>query len=134
MKKTTIILFALLLAVPLFAADDGVRGERSQIVKTPFPTLSISQQRPARITTEDEVKCGQHPDLPSNCHYKCRDGVPVLNPDGTQRVLCYAIPEYPCAHYYSCASGAAYCSSNNNVWSGCAYVYGNNSCYNCDFN
>jgi hypothetical protein len=129
MKRIALMFAALCLAVPLFAADaarDGSEGTTEREV----PRISESQRRPSDVASLDEVKCGYHPDLPSNCLYKCRNGVPVYNADGTQRVLCYNTPEYPCNRYYSC--NGFECNFNNNWESACEFIFGTNACTSCD--
>jgi len=138
MKRIAVIVTALLLTIPLFAAGrtqvaapaDAVDGAADRAAEPAFPTISVSQERKfLKIATEDEVMCGYHPSLPSNCFYKCLNGAPVLNSDGTQRVMCYDTPTYPegesgyCNFYFVCAP---YQNTQGKV---CAYTgFGPNTC------
>ncbi|HYI10529.1 MAG TPA: hypothetical protein VEK57_15820 [Thermoanaerobaculia bacterium] len=133
MKRIALILAALFLAVPLFAADADAIGDISdRLVEKAVPGISKSQKRPTNVATQDEVRCGQHPAIPPNCHYKCRNGVPVLNPDGSQRVICYSIPEFPCNQYYTCSLSSGVCNYNGSEASYCAFEWGWD-CMSCDW-
>ena len=144
MKRIVPILFVLFLAIPFYAAQrtDSTSAEAPAAPEEKaFPTISKSQvRRPVmRVATDDDVICGYHPDFPT-CHFKCNNGVPVLNPDGTQRVICWQEPIYPeysgggCSRYYACIvySTAEACNWSGNPYQGCTFS-GTNDCSACDW-
>jgi hypothetical protein len=141
MKRIIPILFVLLLAIPSFAAEHAESGADASLrVEKAFPAISRSQdRRPVmKIATEDDVICGYNPEFP-HCDFKCNNGVPILNPDGSQRIICWQEPVYPeypgggCSRYYACVTQtASACSWSGNPYQGCTFQ-APNSCSSCDW-
>ena len=144
MKRIVPILVVLLLAIPSFAEDRAVERDESgaalQRVEKAFPAISRSQERRPvmKIAAEDDVICGYNPEFP-HCDFKCNNGVPILNADGSQRIICWQEPIYPeypgggCSRYYACVTqSASACSWSGNPYQGCTFQ-APNSCSSCDW-
>ena len=140
MKRLTLVLCLLFLTVPLCAAEHSATADPAAgAAEQQFPRISKSQiHRPVTVAADDEVLCGYQPSMP-NCDFRCRDGVPVLNADGTQRVICWGTPIYPeapggvCSRYYDCAYmvPGQVCTWSGNPYTACIFLEGNTLCSTC---
>lgn len=131
MLKRIVLLALVLSASSLYAQEP--RQTIAATRRVAVPSVARDQARPENATKA--ARCGNNAQLPNNCAWFCRYGVPVLDANGNQRVVCakqqnYSPPEAPCNRYYGCTNtGSGSSCAYTGVWeSSCSFTAGGTGC------